>query len=101
LVDCAVSDAAIESRHGDAAADAVCARIVQRLAHAGVPRVQVQPGAAGDGDDGHGGFAVRTAYGGVKLYLPQEVLAAYTRDHAARQTVDDAITGIVECLRRP
>lgn len=86
---------------GDPASAAVCARITQRLAHAGVPRVMVQPGVDPDGAEGHGGFAIHTGYGGVKLYLPQEVLAAYACDAAARQTVDHAITGILECLRRP
>lgn len=85
----------------DPASAAVCARIAQRLAHAGVPRVLIESGVDADGAAGHGGFAIHTGYGGVKLYLPQDVLAAYTRDDAARETVDHAITGILECLRRP
>ncbi len=94
--------AALEPAAGrDPGSSAVCARIAHRLTRAGVPRVEVQPGTADDGSDGHGGFRIRTSYGGVKLYLPRDVLDAYTHDTTARQTVDEAITGILECLRRP
>jgi hypothetical protein len=85
----------------DHAEEAVRARIAQRLAVAGVPRVEVEKGAADAGESGHGGFAIHTGYGGVKLYLPDDVLCAYTRDQCARRTVDEAITGILELLRRP
>lgn len=85
----------------DHAEEAVRARIAQRLAVAGVPRVEVETGAGETHEDRHGGFSIRTGYGGVKLYLAEDVLCAYTRDQAARRTVDDAITGILELLRRP
>ncbi len=85
----------------DHAEEAVRARIAQRLAVAGVPRVEVRKGTNEPREDGHGGFSIHTGYGGVKLYLPEDVLCAYTRDHGARRTVDEAITGILELLRRP
>lgn len=84
----------------DPAAEAVRTRIAQRLCGAGVPRVDVRAGVE-DCADGHGGFAIHTEYGGVKLYLPDDVLNAYAREEAARRTVDAAITGILELLRRP
>ena len=84
----------------DATAEAVRSRIAQRLCGAGVPQVDVR-GTDEEGTDGHGGFAIHTEYGGVKLYLPDEVLRGYAREDAARRAVDAAITGILELLRRP
>lgn len=85
----------------DHAQEAVRARIAQRLAVAGVPQVDVCAGGPEAPSDTHGGFAIRTGYGGVKLYLPDDVLRAYARDLGARRTVDDAITRILQLLRRP
>jgi hypothetical protein len=93
--------AATEGMAPDRVAEAVRTRIVQRLCGAGVPRVDVQAGIDEDGADGHGGFAIRTGYGGVKLYLPDAVLRGYAREDDARRAVDAAITGILELLRRP
>lgn len=84
----------------DPGAEAVRTRIAQRLCGAGVPWVDVRASSE-DGADGHGGFAIRTEYGGVKLYLPDDVLHAYAREETARQTVEAAITGVLELLRRP
>lgn len=93
--------AAVEGMARERVAEAVRTRIAQRLSGAGVPRVDVRAHAEEDSTDGHGGFAIHTGYGGVKLYLPDEVLRDYVREDAARRAVDEAITGILELLRRP
>ncbi len=82
-------------------AEAVRSRIVQLLQSAGVPRVEVRTGEGEAEQAGHEGFLIRTGYGGVKLYLPGDILSAFHHDHGARRSVDDAVAGIVQLLRRP
>jgi hypothetical protein len=82
-------------------AEAVRTRIVELLRGAGVPRVDVQAGLGEADALGHGGFVIHTEYGGVKLYLPGDILDAYEHDHGARRSVEEAVAGIVQLLRRP
>lgn len=74
-------------------------QIADMLSQAGVPDVRVSI----DNDDADGayagGFAIESAYGFMRLYLPSDLVESYDHDGLARQKVHRAISELIICCR--